>query len=98
MTAPRFLVESGQAYCEAGGRVYRIADAGGERWFVPVAAWNSPFRERILAALDDVGAAFNKMLAAGVPIDDARQMLPAGAMMNLEFEQAFNDGEQLPPQ
>ena len=35
------------------------------------------------------------MLDAGVPLDEARQVLPSGAMMNLEFESTFGEGEQL---
>ena len=75
--------------------MYRIIDAGGQRWFVPVAAWNSPFRKEISQELEKVGRLFRKMLESGVPIEDARQVLPAGAMMNLEFESTFGDGEQL---
>jgi thymidylate synthase ThyX len=95
MPAPRFFSEEGVPYCEAADRVYRIIDAGGQRWFVPVAAWNSPFRKEISQELEKVGRLFRKMLESGVPIEDARQVLPAGAMMNLEFESTFGDGEQL---
>ena len=95
MASPRCFSDGGTPYCEAGGRVYRIIDAGGQRWFVPVAAWDTPFRARILAALETVGTTFRAMLEAGVPLDDARQVLPAGAMMNLEFEATFGEGEQL---
>jgi hypothetical protein len=35
------------------------------------------------------------MLDAGIPLEEARQVLPAGAMMNLEFESTFGEGEQL---
>jgi hypothetical protein len=95
MAAPQFFSEGGQPFCEAGGRVYRIIDAGGQRWFVPVGAWDSPFRERILATLEAAGTTFGAMLDAGIPLEEARQVLPAGAMMNLEFESTFGDGEQL---
>lgn len=95
MAAPRFFSEEGNPYCEAGGRVYRIIEAGGERWFVPVASWNSPFRKRILEALQAAGTTFSEMVDAGIPLEDARQVLPAGAMMNLEFESTFGEGEQL---
>ena len=95
MASPRFFSERGVAYCESGGRVYRIIKAGGERWFIPVAAWDTPFRAQILEALEAVATTFREMLDAGVPLEDARQVLPAGAMMNLEFESTFGEGEQL---
>ena len=95
MASPRFFSKEGVPYCEAGGRVYRIIDAGGERWFVPGAAWDTPFQGRILEALEGVATTFRAMLEAGVPLEDARQVLPAGAMMNLEFEATFGEGEQL---
>ena len=38
---------------------------------------------------------FAEMLDAGVPLEDARRVLPAGAMINLEFEATFGEGEQL---
>jgi hypothetical protein len=31
MPSPRFFTEEGVPYCEAGGRVYRIIEAGGQR-------------------------------------------------------------------
>lgn len=95
MAAPRFFSDEGARYCEAGGRVYRIIDAGGQRWFVSVAAWDSPFRRGILEALEAAGTTFGEMLDAGIPLEEACQVLPAGAMMNLEFEATFGDGEQL---
>ncbi|MDP9236505.1 MAG: hypothetical protein M3P30_03740 [Chloroflexota bacterium] len=95
MPSPRFFSEQGIPCCEAGGRVYRIVDAGGQRWFIPVATWDTPFRAQILEALESVGTTFREMLDAGVPLEDARQVLPAGAMMNLEFESTFGEGEQL---
>ena len=38
MAAPRFFYEEGIRYCEAGGRVYRIIDAGSQHLFARVAA------------------------------------------------------------
>jgi hypothetical protein len=95
MAVPRFFSENGRPFCEAGGRVYRVIEAGGQRWFVPVAAWDSPLRSEILDVLGRVGRTFREMLDAGVPLDEARQVLPSGAMMNLEFESTFGEGEQL---
>lgn len=92
---PRFFTEEGIPYCQASGRVYRVIDAGGQRWFVPVAVWDSPLRLEILAMLEQVATTFRAMLDAGVPLEDARQVLPAGAMMHLEFEATFGEGEQL---
>lgn len=97
MPAPRFFPEGGDPFCEAGGRVYRVIEVGSERFFIPVAAWDSPFREQILTALEMTASTFRDMLEAGVPLEDARQVLPAGAMTNLEFESTFGEGEQLPP-
>lgn len=45
--------------------------------------------------LEQVATTFRAMLDAGVPLEDARQVLPAGAMMHLEFEATFGEGEQL---
>lgn len=95
MASPRFFSEEGVPYCEAGGRVYRIIEAGGQRWFIAVAAWKTPFRGQILEALEAVATTFRELLEAGVPLEDARQVLPAGTMMNLEFESTFGEGEQL---
>lgn len=95
MSPPKFFTEDGALCCEVGGRVYRVVEAGGQRWFVPIAAWDSSFRSKILEALNEVGTTFAQMLAAGVPLDEARQVLPAGSMMNLEFESTFGEGEQL---
>lgn len=36
--------------------------------------------------LEQVATTFGALLDAGVHLEDARQVLPAGAMMNLEFE------------
>lgn len=96
MMPPRFFEEDDRLYCEAGGRTFRVIDAGGQRWFIPVAAWGSPFKERILEVLESTGRAFAEMLDGGIPMEDARQVLPDGAMMNLEFESTFGEGEQLP--
>jgi hypothetical protein len=92
---PRFFDEDDRLYCEAGGRVFRVIDAGGQRWFVPMAAWNSRFKGRIVDALELAAQTFAEMLDAGVPIEEARQVLPGAAMMNLEFEETFGEGEQL---
>jgi thymidylate synthase ThyX len=97
VAAPRFFSEGDASYCEAGGRVYRIVDAGGQRWFIPVASWDSRFRAAIIENLERVAELFCAMLDDGVPLEDARQILPAGAMMNLEFEDTFGQGDQLPP-
>jgi hypothetical protein len=97
MPAPRFFPEDGDLFCEADRRVYRVIEVGNERFFVPVAAWDSQFRERILGALEMAVSTFRDMLEAGVPFEDARKVLPGGAMTNLEFESTFGEGEQLPP-
>ncbi len=95
MAPPRFFSQDNVPYCEAGARVYRIIDVGGQRWFVPVAAWDSPFRSQILEALEKAATTFREILSAGIPLEEARQVLPSGAMMNLEFESTFGEGEQL---
>ena len=95
MPPPRSFTAEGALYCEAGGLHDTIDASAGQRWFIPVAAWDSPFRRRIVEALEEVGATFARMLSAGIPLDEARQVLPAGAMMNLEFESTFGEGEQL---
>jgi hypothetical protein len=92
---PRFFDEDDRLYCAAGGRVFRVIDAGGQRWFVPIAAWSSPFKGRIVEALELAAQTFAEMLDAGVPLEEARQVLPGAAMMNLEFEDTFGEGEQL---
>ena len=94
---PRFFEEHGREYCEAGGRTFRVIDAGGQRWFMPVAILDSRLRERVENVLESTGRLFAELLEKGVPIEDARKVLPAGAMMNLEFESTFGEGEQLRP-
>ena len=54
----------------------------------------SPFKGRIVEALE-LAADIAEMLDAGVPLEEARQVLPGAAMMNLEFEDTFGEGEQL---
>lgn len=97
MGAPRFFDENGDLYCEAGGTTFRVVVAGGQRWFIPRSAWDSEFRERILDELEEAGRRFTEMVDSGVPIEDARRTLPAAAMINLEFEETFGEGDQLPP-
>lgn len=60
-----------------------------------MAAWNSRFKGRIVEVLESTAQTFAEMLDAGVPIEEARQVLPGAAMMNLEFEETFGEGEQL---
>jgi hypothetical protein len=60
-----------------------------------MAAWNSRFKGRIVEVLGSTAQTFAEMLDAGVPIEEARQVLPGAAMMNLEFEETFGEGEQL---
>jgi hypothetical protein len=94
---PRFFSAGGDLFCDVAGRVFRVIDAAGQRWFIPETVWKAADHDRLVNELEAVFRTFEAMLGDGVPIEDARKILPSAAMTNLEFDETFGEGGPLPP-